>query len=878
MDEIDNDLAIAGGGEFKNLYDLLGFQSQNRDTLRIDAILEKVKELEAENHRNPNKTAEVDARGRLLGKARKFFESKMSRQEYDLALKLRPFDKLTGEKFENRTIKKYVTYEDYSKSIDETREIGFTLKEAEWYVYDFYCVKRKFPPPRRIVKSNRWQCPSCFQLNDEHAKFCRCGIPLKIRCQKCQAEASLQDGTCKNCGFPIRDMLNAVPLRDKAKQKLAENQIADAEDFIRQANGYWRECPGLAEVKESLNEQKKQQEKILGRISDLEKQIKAALSRRNIYEAHELFLQLRRIPNVVTSLEAEEKRVRSTLADVQTLLKKLHSLDSVADRMLICEDILAMAADCEEARSAFRQFPPLPPTHFKTAVVPSGIELNWEAPQSRRRLAFLIVRKSGGIPTSHNDGEILAQEHPGTRFVDSEITVGVIYGYAVFTSRDQTVEHQGCRSELVQIVGDVQNVTITPGNKTLTFSWDEQHGCIETRVTRFDAAPASHSSGTPIPVQRASSFIDTKLENGRTYYYRIQSVFLGVDGKPVLSRGRQFPAKPQAPPPPVIDLKAKRLQNENISLTWTPPDRGEVFLFDLPISATLTGKPVEYTTLVDLKRRFGEPITILDQSEGQTEWRCASSGVRHIIPVTFLDGIAVFGRRIRQTNISDITNLQMQMSGTVLYLTWEWPKDLEKVLILYRHDQFPLGINDHDAARRIYTKQEYDRVQGFALKDVYELNHWFSIHALVEHSETSSCSNGVKLRTAKTVIHYDLVIRRRFGFFGQVGAHILLTIASGEPRFPELVVHRHRGCPPLTREFGVPIMTIPETRGTSRTIPFDTAHLGEEMYMKIFLKDAAESRSYHVEGPLQHNLKLELQRRSFSQWIRGVLRFLRVMR
>ena len=853
MNEMEEDLKAFRDGRYKNLYQLLDLA---RTTATGD-LLKRTKELQAVNHNKPKGKAEVDAENRLLVKAAKFFANETTRKEYDLALRLRPFDELK-EKFELRASKKNVTYDEYVKSIEETRELGFSEAEAQWHVYEFYCLKRKFPPPRRSVKvSDRWQCPLCFHLNDANDNFCRCGVPLKVRCQKCQRESTINDGVCKSCGFPINNMPNAVLLVEKARQKLAEKLIAEAEDFIRQANGYWRECPGIAQVRESLQELKKQQEAIRNQISGLEKQIKSALARCHIYEAHKLFLQIREIPNAVTSLEAEENRVRDTLAEIQILLKKLHSADDVADKMVICEDILTLAADCEEARNAYQQYPPSPPANLNADLVVLGVELNWESPPSRHPTAFVIVRKTGGTPVSKNDGKTLEQEFHGTQYLDRDIETGMIYGYAVFTRRDQAVETQGCRSGLVQKIDDVQNVNIIPGDGTMTFSWDAQHGCAETRVIRFDSL-VSPSVGTPVPLQHPTSFIDTNLENGRVCHYFVQSVFKGIDGQPVLSPGKTFSAKPQVPPSAVVDLRAKRGQDNATLLTWTPPSRGELLLFDLSTAASLTIKPVEYTTIVDLKRRLGEPLTIANPVEGHTTWQSSSNGIRHITPVTFHDGIAVFGRRIRLTNISDITKLQMQMSGTNLYLTWEWPKDLDKVLILYRHDQFPQGINDPAAARRVFSRQEYDFQQGFLLREASTLSFYFSIHAMIADGEKTSCSPGVKLQTAKTVIRYDLVIRQRFYFFGKPVAKIMLVIESGESRFPDLVVQCNRGCPPLTREHGVPMMTIPARQGTAMSVPLDMTNIGENMYMKIFLKDPRESSSYLLEGPLQHKLKIRI--------------------
>ena len=878
MNAIDEDLKAVRNGQCKDLYQLLDLA---RTTTTGD-LLKKTKELQNINHKKPKGNAEVDSENRLLMKAAKFFADDGARKEYDLALRLRPFDELK-ERFELRAAKKNVTYQEYVDSIEETRELGFSEAEAQWHVYEFYCEKKKFPPPRRNVKSSdRWQCPLCFHLNDGNANFCRCGIPLKIRCPKCQHDGTINDGSCKNCGYAISNMPNAVLLVEKARKKLAEKQIAEAEGFIRQANGFWRECPGLAEIRESLNDLKKQQEAIRKQVSDLEKQVKSALVRRHLYEAHNLFLQLRQIPDVVVSLEAEEQRVKATLAEIQTLLKKLHSIDDVAGKTAICEDILTMAADCDEVRNIMQQFPPQPPTNLIAELVASGVELNWESPPARQHLAFVVVRKAGGLPASKNDGETLTSEHVGTQFLDRNITVGMIYGYAVFTKREQTVDAQGCRSGLVQKIDDIQNVSVVPGNGTLTFSWDAQYGCMETRITRFEwaevnPAPTSQSAGTPVPMQQPTSFIDTQLENGRVYIYHVQSVFKGIDGQPVMSPGKNFSAKPQAPPPAATDLRAIQGQGNATILTWTPPVQGELLLFEMSAPASLTHKPVEYTTIVALKRRFGEPLTIAKPHEGQTTWVSSSSGVRHIVPVIFLDGIAVFGREIRLTNISDIANLQLQMSGADLYLTWEWPKDLSKVMILYRHNQFPQGIHDVDAAKRVFSKQEYDLHQGFVLRDACTLNWYFSIHAMIEHDGKASYSSGVKLQSAKTVIQYDLVFRRKYYVFGKVTARMVLKIEGGESRFPELVGISNRGCPPLTREHGVPMLTIPTSQGISKSVPLDMTHVEDDMYIKIFLKDAREDHAYLVEGPLQHKLKLQLPRRSFAQWFGEVLRAVRVL-
>ncbi|MDR0705202.1 MAG: ankyrin repeat domain-containing protein, partial [Planctomycetaceae bacterium] len=149
MDKIANDLKIILGNEKASLYDLIGVSP----TSNLKTIQEKRQSAYDAAFKKPktgSDSAKVDAENRLLGRAKTIFDTDVSRQGYDIALKRRPFDKLIDSKFKRRAIKGSITYEDYQRSIKETLELGFSQTETDWYVYNYYCNTRKLPFPKPV--------------------------------------------------------------------------------------------------------------------------------------------------------------------------------------------------------------------------------------------------------------------------------------------------------------------------------------------------------------------------------------------------------------------------------------------------------------------------------------------------------------------------------------------------------------------------------------------------------------------------------------------------------------------------------------------------------------------------------------------------------
>ena len=143
MERLADDLEHIDG-QPKNLYELLkALRSDNRETL-----YSKAKNLSANALKMPKHNEQADPLNRLAGKCINFFKDDQNRKNYDIAWKRYPFDYLCKDEFEYYIDKENgVPWDVYQESIQKTVQQGFTRGEAEWLVYEYYCVVHKCPDP-----------------------------------------------------------------------------------------------------------------------------------------------------------------------------------------------------------------------------------------------------------------------------------------------------------------------------------------------------------------------------------------------------------------------------------------------------------------------------------------------------------------------------------------------------------------------------------------------------------------------------------------------------------------------------------------------------------------------------------------------------------
>ncbi|GHT27740.1 hypothetical protein FACS18942_07430 [Planctomycetales bacterium] len=540
----------------------------------------------------------------------------------------------------------YIQPLQYEEHVQQVQNLGFSLVQAKWLVYDYVrfktgeidCVRidttdheeavkilnettaetekalKKLEDERKALKKQR-PCPECNELCASTVKVClKCGTNIVVECPKCKKECYAGDRECSDCGFNIGIISIVSQLERDCREAIKVCNLSVAREKWRAINTTWE---GPYPKKEELDSKIEEVKIIVAVSRKIIAELKTEIGKRNFYKAKEIFDKIAdEHPHALPQIEDEQKKITDTLTDVRIKLAQLPTIADIAKKIDICEEIIAVAADCREAQDALAKYPPMPPSNLSAKVNTAGsVDLTWTSPASRKPPMFVVVRKTGGVPASPTDGQTVTDNLSNTTFTDSTCEIGEIYGYTVFTKRDKVCDQNGCRlQQPVRRIGELEDIKVLPADRGVTFSWAKPANCIGIQITRYKSGS---TQGTKLPLQQEMGLTDSGLINDTDYTYLFQSVFHTAEKKTVETAGVKRTVKPQLPPPAVQDLTADTADGMT-GFQWTPPSRGEVLLFNLASEPDIQPGQTEADTPLKLKEKYGEPLPILNPKQGQT--------------------------------------------------------------------------------------------------------------------------------------------------------------------------------------------------------------------------------------------------------------------
>lgn len=850
--------------------DLYAFLARQR-TNSCERLIERANEMEEQNRKHAKKTAEVDAIGVLSGLARKVFADESSKKGYDAKLRLRKFETelipvmIRRSLNERRTpdkkqmLGRVVALHDYEKSIEEARELGLNEQEAEWYVHDFLVTKRKCFDPRPAKGDSRRssvkiQCFSCFRLNDPDLKHCSsCGLPLSISCPKCNRSVRSESSKCGHCGFAIGDMPIALIALEKARKAILDGDLESGISFAEQALLFWPGNGDAVAIKSDAEMQIERKTAKQREIDQLESDILDAIRYREFYRAESELIRLKsRNPNH-SLFASKEPEVRNTIRETERKLLEAERINEPTARKKAFEDIRVFCADCRIANEELRRILPNPPGKVKIRTVAQGLEVSWETSPSSGKIEYRIVRKEGTPPSNPKDGEMVCGSTERLSFIDSSPEPNVPYAYTVFARfAGLDFEKTGSQSGLGLLEPVLRNISVIPGSSRLEVRWTPIRNVVRFKVGRYKTSDPLRR--VAISNISASGFLDAALENDVEYEYTVNIGYKTLEGREKFTPDFVIKGTPLAPPDSVKDLNIVYAEGA-IGFKWTPPRKGEFFLFvsDKPFKET-PGK-VYSREFSEMSASYGVPIPIADQARGTTLWKTAFKGKRFILPVTFFGNVMTVGIPRELVIVPEVLKIDSRSLNRQLYLNWEWPEGIKKVLVAIRTDKYPEGPSDSAAAKKILTIEEYKLDGACVLQQQLQRNLYITVYSMLEENGTPFFSGGVRHQTLKTVITYRIDIRKA-SLFRSVQAKLVVEVLSGFGKMPSFTLMKNQARPPLNRSDGHVIKIISARLGREQEIELDPSVLSSNSYARLFLEKESDQELFSIVDPWDEERQL----------------------
>jgi len=201
--------------------------------------------------------------------------------------------------------------------------------------------------------------------------------------------------------------------------------------------------------------------------------------------------------------------------------------------------------------------PPSVPTGLTAVSGNTWVALQWTA--SAGATSYNVYR---GTTSYGESATPIAVGVTGVAFADTYLTDGVTYYYRI-----AAFNGSGNSPESAQVyatpIAPPTGLTATPGNAIVTLNWTAGAGATSYSVYR--GTTSYGQSATPIATGIVSTtYVNTGLTNGVTYYYRIGAFNAGGTSP----QGAQAAATP-APPPAAPNVVATTRSNGSILLTWS---------------------------------------------------------------------------------------------------------------------------------------------------------------------------------------------------------------------------------------------------------------------------------------------------------------------
>lgn len=212
-----------------------------------------------------------------------------------------------------------------------------------------------------------------------------------------------------------------------------------------------------------------------------------------------------------------------------------------------------------------------------------------------------------------------------------------------------------------------------------------------------------------------------------------------------------------------------------------------------------------------------------------------------------------------EDNIPEVSFVKAEIKYSQLSLEWGWPDGVDKVILCYRMDKFPVGPKDSSASQ-VSIKRENGLENGdYIIQKVIEGNYYFSIYTYVEQEGKMLFSNGQRrlvVNKAPSEVFYEIKIKK--SLLGKLkAAELAFYTKTKEINLPQFVLVGRVGNMPLQKSDGEAVFTtdyqtITKDKGININLPIEK--IGKNMYVKLFFLDDSNSKVYRIVSPAKEKL------------------------
>lgn len=395
----------------------------------------------------------------------------------------------------------------------------------------------------------------------EKGKCNTCGSSLYIVCPNCGKLVPASSDRC-SCGFLLTEMRFFEQYIKETEFALDEMDILEAKKKFLKAENANPKSAKLAALRQRVEQMAALYDKYIKKLEDL-------IASKKYFEANNyLGTIIKEVPKL--NIEPQKKKISASL---EMVTKKMPQKDDplAADK---CIDIIREVKDYEPALEMLRSLKPKKTSAVK--VVISGTSnlkciISWTS-TGEKGIKYTVVRKINEASKNRADGKVIANDIDILEVTDKDVESGITYYYTVYACREGV--YSDGQSEKVAYYAEIDESSLRAEseNKVCRLNWVLPKNASGVKILRKEGAMPSVVSDpkTSVVAENASSsFTDTTVKNGITYYYRLICLYPVGSGFETSNSGITVSLTPEKPPVPISDIVVK-VEGTSVSVQWKP--------------------------------------------------------------------------------------------------------------------------------------------------------------------------------------------------------------------------------------------------------------------------------------------------------------------
>ena len=303
------------------------------------------------------------------------------------------------------------------------------------------------------------------------------------------------------------------------------------------------------------------------------------------------------------------------------------------------------------------------PTGLNASTGNRWVYLNWTAPVSAGSTAITgygIYRGTSNITLSFIQNAGLTDH-----FNDTSVTNGINYYYAVTASNSIGEGRKGNQTTIMPGIPPTPPTvpSAAPGKNNVTLSWSPPSDDIMLPILNYTVYKGSAANLlSKLTLINKTSYVDSGLTNGQTYYYCITATNIKGEGAgcTVLN------ATPGAPPSQPLGI-ASSPGNRTVGLAWAAPaDIGGHTITNYTVYRGVGGSPLSKLVTLGVNRTF--------QDAG------LENGLSYSYAVTAINKFGEGPRSVQVTAVPGVSsgppeNISLETGNRLVSLKWDPPLD-----------------------------------------------------------------------------------------------------------------------------------------------------------------------------------------------------------